>query len=260
MLDVSAAWRGDYIRAGTDYDEYDKTFDPANGLIKSDRLGTSGRSVFADYFRDFGPETISQASIDFNRSYRKTDDGRSQNDNWYVGGSVEVRQFVRTSVEYSDGYYRAGLKDTPGYFGDTVYHDRFWSAGVDLNTRSSRVGGGASASSGKLGGGDYGYVTGYVWTRPTATTIVNVVAERLESFGTYRQYVVEAGWDINQSNSLIFRHVLYDGDDYWRLGYSRRLVSRGLDVFALYDRSPETGEQLSVKVLWALSPNRRGWR
>ena len=262
MFDVSAAWRGDYLRAGTDYDEYDKTFDPANGLIKNDRLGTSGRSVFADYFRDFGSETISQVSMAFNRSQRKTDDGRSQNDNWYVGGDVELRQFVRASVEYSDGYYRPALKNTPGYFGDIVHHDRFWSAGADLNTRSSRIGGGASVSSGKLGGGDYDYVTGYLWTRPTATTIVNVVAERLESFGTYRQYVVEGGWDINQSNSLIFRHVLYEGEDYWRLGYGRRLVSRGLDVFALYDRSPETGEQVSVKVLWALSPTRSGgwWR
>ena len=260
MFDVSAAWRGDYLQAGTDYDEYDKTFNPANGLIKSDRLGTNGQSVFANYFRDYGSETISQVSMDFNRSYRETDDGRSQNDNWYVGGNVELRQFVRTSVEYSDGYYRPGLDDAPGYFGDTVHHDRYWSASVDLNTRGSRIGGGASVASGKLGGGDYDYVTSYLWTRPTPTTIVNVVAERLDSFGTYRQYVVEAGWDINQSNSLIFRHVLYDGYDYWRLGYSRRLVSRGLDVFTLYDRSPETGEQISVKVLWALSPNRGGGR
>jgi len=258
MFDVMGAWRGDYIRAGADYDNYDKNFDPANGLIKTDRRGTNGRSVFADYFRDYGSETISQASIDFNRSYRYTDDGRTQNDNWYVGGNLELRQFVRTSVEYSDGYYRQ--RDAPGYFGDTVNHDRYWSTSVDLNTRSSRIGGGTSVSSGKLGGGDYDYVTSYLWTRPTRTTIVNVVAERLESFGTYRQYVVEAGWDVNQTNSLIFRHVLSDGDEYWRVGYSRRVVSRGLDVFTLYDHSPETGTQISVKVLWALSPNRQGGR
>lgn len=131
-----------------------------------------------------------------------------------------MRQFVRTSVEDSDGYYRPGLKDAPGYFGDTVNHDRYWTASLDLNTRGSRIGGGTSVSSGKLGGGDYDYLTSYVWTRPTAKTIVNLVAERLESFGTFRQYVVEAGWDINPANSLIFRHVLSDGDQYWRSGSS----------------------------------------
>ena len=259
MLDVTAAWRGDYVRAGADYDEYDKTFDPANGLMKTDRLGTNGRSVFAGFFRDYGPERISRASINIKRSYRETEDGRTQNENWYVGGVAEWRQFVRTSLAYSDGYYRPGLQDAPGYFGDTVNHDRFWTASLDFNTRSSRVGGGTSVSSGELGGSDYGYLVNYIWARPTPRTSVKVVAERLESFGTFEQYVVQTGWDINRTNSLIFRHVLSDEDEYWRLGYSR-VVSRGLDVFMLYDNSPEKGEQISVKVLWALSPNARSAR
>lgn len=253
MLDMSAAWQGDYIRAGVGFDNYDKGFDPANGLIKKDRLGTNNRTIFTNYFRDYGRERISQGSLYFETNKRKTDDGRTQRDEWIVGGSVELQQFVLTSLSYSDGDYRPLSGDGPGEFGDTVNNDRFWTAALDFNTRSSRIGAGTSYSSGKLGGGDYNYLINYVWSRPTPTTSLNVTTERLTSFGTFTQFVVDGSWDLNPTNGLIFRHVHFDGDDYWRMGYSR-VVAQGLDIFFLYDRSPERGTQLSVKFLWAMSP------
>lgn len=253
VLDMTVGWRGDYTTIGVDYDNYDKRFDPANGLIKTDRLGTTGQSIFLNFFRDFGPGRISQASFNVERSSRDTDDGRSQSDNWYVGGSLEWQEFVRTRLSYSDGYYRPESGDGPGEFGGTENHDRFWTAGVDLNTRSSRLGLGSSLSSGQLGGDDYDYLVSYLWARPTSNTSASVVAERLESFGTFEQYVIEAGWDVNPTNALVFRHVLSDGDEYWRFGYSR-FVTQGMDIFMLYDDSPATGAQVSVKFLWVISP------
>jgi len=253
MLDVTAAWQGDYIRVGAGFDDYDKGFDPANGLIKADRLGTNNQTVFTNYFRDFGRERISQGSLYLETNKRRTDDGRIQRDEWIVGGSVEWQQFVLTSLSYSDGDYRPLSGEGPGEFGDTINHDQFWTAALDFNTRSSRIGAGTSYSSGELGGGDYRYLINYVWSRPTQRTSLNVTTERLSSFGTYTQVVIDGSWDVNPTNGLIFRHVQFDGDDYWRLGYSR-VVTQGLDIFCLYDRAPDRGTQLSVKFIWAMSP------
>ena len=251
MIDLTGGWRGDYFRVGASVDDYDKLFNPANGLLQTDRLGTTGRSAFVNFSRDFGPGRLSQGSFDIARSHRTTDDGRTQRSNLYIGGSLEWNQFALTSLSFFDGDYRPETGDAPGDYGDTVNHDRYWTASVDLNTRGDRFGSGASISDGELGGEDYGYLIGYLWARPTANTSLSVVAERLESFGTYKQYIIEAGWDINPTNAMVFRHVHSSGDAYWRVGY-RRVVSEGLDVFFLTDKAPQQDAQVSVKLLWLL--------
>jgi hypothetical protein len=251
MLDVSAGWQGDYVSAGVQYDDYEKEFLPANGLIKTDRLGTTGASAFGSYYRTFGASGISETAFDVVRSYRETDDGRTQNDNWYIGGSLEWHQFVRTSLSYSDGDYRPITGAVPGDFSDDVNHDRFWTAAIDFNTRSSRLGYGASFSSGELGGGDYEYAIAYIWARPTYQTSLGFTAERLDSFGLFEQYVVEAGWDLNSTNSLVFRHIYSGGDQFWRLGF-RHVVARGIDIFALFDETPGNDAEFSVKLRWTL--------
>jgi hypothetical protein len=91
----------------------------------------------------------------------------------------------------------------------------------------------------------------YVWGRPSPGTSISVSAERLESFGIFEQYIVEAGWDITPTNSIVFRHVSSDGEPYWRLGFRRR-VQRGLDIFLLYDEVPREEAELSLKLLWIL--------
>jgi hypothetical protein len=251
MLDLSAGWQGDFAGVGVRYDEYDKEFAPANGLLKTDRLGTNGQSAYFNYYRLSGIKTISEQSFDIVRTYRKIDDGRVQNESWYAGGSLEWNEFVRTGLSYTDGDYRPMTGTEPGEFGDTVNQDRYWTASVDFNTRSSLLGYGASISSGELGGGDYEYAVAYVWGRPSPGTSISVSAERLESFGIFEQYIVEAGWDITPTNSIVFRHVSSDGEPYWRLGFRRR-VQRGLDIFLLYDEVPREEAELSLKLLWIL--------
>ena len=251
MLDISAGWQGDYVSAGVQYDDYDKEFLPANGLIKTDRLGTTGASAFGSHYRTFGASGISETSFDVVRSYRETDDGRTQNDNWYAGGSLEWNQFMRTSLSYSDGDYRPTTGVAPGDSSDDVNRDRFWTAGIEFNTRSSRLGYGASYSSGELGGGDYEYAIAYFWTRPTYQTSLGFTAERLDSFGLFEQYVVEAGWDLNATNSLVFRHINSGGDQFWRIGF-RHVATQGIDIFALFDEIPGNDAELSVKLRWTL--------
>jgi hypothetical protein len=246
-----AGWQGDFVRLGVEYDRYQKGFDPKNGLIKTDRLGTDSRAAFASFFRTFGPQWISEVNFDVVRSLRETDDGRDQNDSWYTGGSVEWAEFMRSTVSYYHSDYRPTTGDEPGEFSDTVNEDRYWSFGLDFNTRSSRIGYGASLSTGDLGGDDYEYLFGYLWARPTPNTSVSFTAERLESFGVFKQYITEAGWDVTSTSSFIFRHISADSDDYWRFGY-RRVATEGLDIFLLYDDDPFNDAQLSLKLLWIL--------
>ena len=76
--------------------------------------------------------------------------------------------------------------------------------------------------------------------------------ERLESFGTARQFVIEGGWDITPTNSVVFRHINTFDDSYWRFGYLR-VVRQGLDIFVLFDKEPAGDDALSLKLLWTIS-------
>jgi hypothetical protein len=252
MYDVRGGWQGDYWGGGVEFDEYDKDFIPANALIKTDRLGTNGLDTFVNYYRNFGDEIVSENTLNIVHSDRETDDGRTQFKGWYLAGTMEWLSYARTGLEYYDGDYRPVTGIAPGDFSDQVNHDHYWTMSIDLNTRGSRIGYGGFYSSGDLGGGDYEYLYGYVWTRPTTNTSLSVSVERLESFGTTRQYVTEGGWDITPTNSLVFRHIYALDDNYWRLGYLR-VVRRGLDIFMLYDKEPDGETALSLKLLWTIS-------
>jgi len=252
MYDVRGGWQGDHWGAGVAFDDYDKDFVPANALIRTDRLGTNGRDYFINYYRNFGDETISESTLNIVHSNRETDDGRTQFKGWYVAGTAEWLSYARTGVEYYDGDYRPLTGVGRGDFSDQLNQDRYWTLSVDLNTRGSRLGYGGSYSSGELGGGDYEYAYGYVWTRPTNETSLSMSIERLESFGTTRQFIIEGGWDITPTNSVVFRHINTFDDEYWRFGYLR-VVRQGLDIFVLFDKEPAGDAALSLKLLWTIS-------
>jgi hypothetical protein len=252
MYEVRGGWQGDHWGAGIDLDDYDKDFVPANALIRNDRLGTNGRNSFVNYYQNFGGQTISESTLNIVHSDRETDDGRTQFKGWYLGAAAEWNSYARTGVEYYEGEYRPLSGSGRGDFSNRINHDRYWTLSLDLNTHGSRMGYGGSYSSGVLGGGDYEYAYGYVWSRPTNNTSLSVALERLESFGTTRQYVIDGGWDITPTNSIVFRHINTFGDDYWRLGYLR-VVRKGLDIFVLFDKEPTGDEALSLKFLWTIS-------
>jgi hypothetical protein len=251
MYEARGGWQADYWSVGAHADSYDRDFIPVNSLVLDDRLGTQSWDTFVSYYRDLGDHIVSERNFDVVYTDRQTEDGRTQYEGWYVGSSLEWNAFVRTGIAYTDGDFRPVTGIAPGEFSDQINHDRFWTASVDFNTRSSQVGYGVSYSSGDLGGGEYEYLIGYLWARPTQNTNFQVTAERLDSFGTFTQYVTEAGWDITRMNSVVFRHIYAEGDEYWRLGY-RRVVRSGLDVFLLYDEEPGHDAAVSAKLLWTM--------
>lgn len=251
MYEAKVGWQGDYWGIGAYGDSYDRDFLPVNSLVAADHLGTRSWSAYLSYYRDFGETIVSQRDLDIVYTDRRTDDGRTQYEGWYAGTGLEWNAFVRTGIAYSEADVRPVTGVAPGEFSNRINHDRFWTASLDFNTRSSRVGYGASYSSGHLGGGEYEYVIGYLWARPTRDTSLQVTAERLDSFGTFRQYVTEAGWDITPRNSLVLRHIYAEGNEFWRFGY-RHVVRNGLDVFLLYDEEPGLDAAISAKLLWTM--------
>ncbi len=181
---------------------------------------------------------------------RQTNDGLTQNKNWYGGASVEVQQQIKLNLYYSNGFYRP-VGSKRGQWSDDMNHDRYWSVGLDFNTRSSFLGYGAAYSWGELGGGVYGYLAPYLWIKPTNNTFLNVTTERLHSFGSFDQTIVSGGWDITKQDGIVFRYISANGDNFYRLAYNHQ-VQKGINVFAVYDKEPTTPAQFSVKLVFAL--------
>jgi len=275
MVDGRVGWQGNYWGTGASFDKYDKEFNPANGLIRDDRLGTEAWDVFINQYRDYGNTTVSETTFDIVRTLRKTEDGRDQYDGWYYGGSLEWVSFARTGLSYNQGDYRPLTGDAPGDFADddAITDDFFWTASLDLNTRGSRINFYSAYSSGELAGGDYDYGYVYLFARPTYNTSISINVERTELaypdfISVTDQIITDAGWDITPTDSITFRHIYFDlsedipqfpefssstKEQYWRLGY-RRVVRSGLDIFLLYDDEPFADDpSISAKLLWTIN-------
>ena len=243
-----AGWARDSWSVNATVDRYGREFFPANGLLARDLPDTTGRKLAAGYFRDRPEGVFREVKADLSWEERETGDGRLQRRTVYGGGSVELRalQLRLGTIHYAGPYRPVG--DAPGDWRDTTNDDRYWNFTADFNTRSSWLGYGVAHSTGSLGGGDYDYLSAYVWTRPTRTTSVKVYSERLESFGVYRQTVVTGGWDVTPRHTIAGRYITaYYGKAY-RLAYVWR-ARRNVDVFVVYDDSPGLSAQASVKVL-----------
>ena len=154
-------------------------------------------------------------------------------------------------LDYYAGSYRPLIDGIPGNWSDDQNHDRYLGSSVDFNTRSSVFLFGGTYATGNLGGGDYEYMSGYVTSRPTATTFLNVTAERVNSFGYTNQVVATAGWDVTPRHALYARYIWSDDDDYYRVAYTWR-VSKNVDLFAVYDKVPGADASISAKLLVSL--------
>jgi hypothetical protein len=92
---------------------------------------------------------------------------------------------------------------------------------------------------------------GYVKSRPTATTSLDVTAERVYSFGYSNQVVATAGWDVTPQHALYARYIWSDDDDYYRLAYTWH-IRKNIDLFAVYDKEPDADASISAKLLVSL--------
>lgn len=246
-------WRNTFWTVKATADQYDLDFLPELGLLDVDLRDTRAIQGSVSYYRDLATGAFRQISGYLTFEYRATSDGRLQRRVASAGGSAELReQQVRLSTYFSKGPYRPLRKKTPGAWVDALNHDWYLTTTIDLNTRSKTFYYGGSFATGFLGGGDYKFLTAYVNLRPTSTTSLGVSAQQLDSFGRYRQFVMTAGWDVTQKNSLYTRFYTSNGDHFYRLAYVYNLKSN-VDLFFVYENEPQTRASLSVKLLMSFN-------
>jgi hypothetical protein len=242
-------WQEDYWSASVTADTYTEGFFPANGLVDRDLLDTSGGVAALGYYRDFGDGPLRNLQGSLYWEQRYTGEDELQKRYGGVSGSVEFRKEVRVSLGYTGGDYRPAA-GPPGEWEDFLFEDHYWTADLEFNTQSSRLNYGVSYADGFLGGGDYAYVAGYLTARPSSTTYVSLASERLRSFGTYDQTVLNVGWDITPEHQLSGRYIdAYYGDSV-RVAYAWRL-RKNADLFVVYDWFEGTDYKLSAKVVMA---------
>jgi hypothetical protein len=248
---ASFGWSGDHWWISSDADRFETDFFPANGLQDADTIGTEAIKLSTGYYRSYTDRFITEVEFSLSHEARDTLDADTQRRINYVGGSVETKQQIKAGLFYTDGDYRPVSGDR-GQYSDELRHDYFWTLTLDFNTRSNWLGYGMTASDGFLGGDNYQYVTGYLWVKPSQSTLLNISAEELDNFGETDQIVVNGSWDYSTYSSLLFRYVRFEDSESERLAY-RRTVSDGMDVFAVYNDDEGQDTNYSVKFLWTFN-------
>jgi hypothetical protein len=243
----SIGWRSDYFYARLSTDKYETDYFPANALLDEDLPGTKSVGAVGGYYREMSHRVFRIVEGYVGSSERDTLLGETQRERVYAGASVEFSSDVRVSLYVDDGPYRR-VTDERGVFETEINDDHYTSMTVDFNTRSNKYSGGLQYDSGNLGGGSYEYMAGYGWWRPLNTVYLKLSAERIHSFGTYNQVVLESTWDIDPEHALSSRFIQADDVDYFRLAYSHR-PRAGLDIFAVYDSDSLDRNEFSIKVV-----------
>ncbi|WP_418317887.1 carbohydrate binding family 9 domain-containing protein [Piscinibacter sakaiensis] len=248
FLRGSGGWGRGFWSLGASVDRYSAEFFPANGLLARDLPDTRGANAYVSYFRDRPEGALREVSANLSLGERETGDGRLQRRKWYLDGAIELRAIeTRLGVAYSSGPYRP-VGTAPARWSARVFDDHYVQLSADFNTRSSRFGYGATHATGQQGGGDYRYTTAYGWAKPTVSTSISLSSERLESFGTFRQSVLNGTWDLTPRHTIAGRYIhAYYGNPY-RLTYVWR-ARPDLDVFTVYDHWPDQPAQFSAKLL-----------
>ena len=245
---AALGWRSDAWDFAIAGDRYDEEYYPANGLFKADRYGTRSVSASGRYYERLTGR-LREVTGNVIWEDRRTLAGEVQSRGAYVDASVESAGQIRLFALYYDGDYRPS--PARGEFANHLNHDRYYLTGLDFNTRSSTHGYGVYFGNGELGGGDYRYLTGYLWVRPTATVLLNVASERIDNFGTSDQTIATASWDVTAQDGFVARYIWAEGPDYVRVAY-RRMVRKGMDLFVVYNEDGFGEAEFSVKLLWAL--------
>lgn len=244
----TVGWAGNHWSVGATLDRFSTHFFPASGLLDRDLPDTRGYNTVVGYYREPSEGRWRAIQFDGHFNSRDTTKGLLQRRYRYVAGSFELRQpQVRFGLSYTAGPYRP-VGARPGIWADHLNDDRYWSATLDLNTRSNWSGYGLMYASGTLGGGEYRYATVFAWIRPTSTTMVNLSSEQLRSFGSYRQTIVSASWNITPRQAVAIRYIdAYYGKGLF-LAYTQH-VRKNMDMIAVIDKQPELPVKLSVKLV-----------
>ena len=251
-VDGSVSWAGDDWSLTAAGDRHDDDYVAALGLVDDDLPGTRGGSVTAEYHRERSGSPWLLVEGYAGLEYRETDDGLLQGRKGFLGGSVEFRNEIRTSLYAEAGPYRPA-SDVPGTFAETVNEDRYASVSVDVNTRSVRWNAGLQYDRGRLGGGHYAYAALYASWSPVENLLLKLSGERTESFGTATQVVASGSWRIDDETSVGARYLRSAADGFelesYRLSYGRT-ARRGVDVFAVYDEDANEGGRVSLKLTY----------
>jgi hypothetical protein len=250
FLQGMVGWKFDFWTLNLTGSRYTLNYKPELGLLATDLLDTRGLLPGVSYYRDMGTGPIREVTSYALWNWREIGDGHLQRSSVSVGGTLELRNQIRLGLHYSAGPYRPLLDGTPGNWSDNVNHDRYLSGTIDFPTRNKFFQIGGSYAFGNQGGGDYEYISGYVTSRPTATTYFNVTAERVYSFGWNTQVVATTGWNVTPLHGLYARYIYNEGD-YYRLAYTWR-IRQNIDLFALYDKQPGADASISAKLLMSL--------
>jgi hypothetical protein len=252
-MSLSLGHEGPYLQYGVSATRTGQYFFPADGFINGDRLGTAGGSAYVSYSREYADRWYRVAQGSLSYSARDTLSGLLQSRSVSVGMSLETHSQRQLTFSYSAGPYRPRAKQ-PGEWSKTVNQDWLFTTSLAFNTRSSRGGYGLSYAWGNLGGGRYADLAPYVWWKPSPAATLSYSYERAVSFGTTRQGVLSLSWDLSPQQSVGLRWVDYQGKGYWRVAF-RRAVARGMDIYALFTKDPDSPHRVMVKLVHTLSPH-----
>jgi hypothetical protein len=251
FLQGMMGWKFNFWTVKLTSSRYTLDFNPELGLLDTDLLDTHGLNPSVSYYRDMGTSPVREVNAYAAWNWRETGDGRLQQRSASVGGTLELRNQIKLGLDYSAGPYRPLIDGIPGNWSNDFNHDRYLLSSIDFLTRSKFFHFGGSYAFGSQGGGDYEYMSGYVTSRPTATTSIKVSAEHVYSFGWSDQVVASAGWDVTPVHALYARYIWSDYNRYDRLAYTWR-IRKNVDLFAVYDKQPEADAGISVKLLVSL--------
>lgn len=232
---------------GVNSDYYAADYNPPTTFLKSDLPGTRSNGVYASIYKE-GHGAIKEINGNVTYTNRNTLDGEEQNDGFYLSTDFEVLGKARLQLAYSDYDYRP-LGGTPGVFANFTNNDKYLSTNLDFNIYSARFGYGGFAAEGELGGGDYRYLSGYIWFNPTTSTSLKVATEDLTSFGRFKQTTFSGGWDFSKNDGLLARLSKGEAYEQLRLAYRRKVIS-GMDVFLSFQKQNGVKDEYTGKFVW----------
>ena len=246
---VTLSFGRDLWETGIKSTFYDVGFQPMSGLLNADLPGTRSVELYGSLYREeSGP--LKQMNTDVSVLRRQTESGEDQNNGVYLGTDFVVFDNTRLQLAYNRYQYRP-VDMAPGIFQTTTFDDNYWSANADFNIYETRFGYGAFLADGDIGGGEYQYLSGYVWYSPTSNINFKLSAEDLTSFGRYKQTTLSSGWNFSAKDGLVARYSR--GDDYQqsRIAY-RRIGNSGVDIYLTAEKVTDQKGTVTGKLLWKL--------
>lgn len=246
---ASLGYEGPYLQAGMKADRTEDGFLPANGFIAADVKGTQGAAVYVNYGRAFAEGLIRRVDAHGSVTARQTADALLQRRAVSLGGNAELRRNIQINATLSEGPYRPRVAG--GGWLVTMNDDHFYSVSASHYSPGARFGYGMSYSRGLLGGSLYEDVAPNIWIKPTLQTAVDYSYERATSFDVAEQHILSLAWHPSSEQTLGLRFVEY-GQPFYRVTY-QRVVRKGVDVFAVFDREPGRPDQLVTKLVWTMN-------